>query len=112
MIKDKSLTIYVASIYSGNGLESMVSTNAEKVFNSIKIDVNTFYNNHPKCSNKQLLRTFTTLGLDGEINIFSEDGDSFIDLFIDGNWISFDLCDTGDGKNFRYAIRTDYVTRD
>ena len=114
MIKDhnpnNALAVYVASIFTEDGLESMVSTNVEKVLNSIKIDINTFYNNHPKCSNRQLLRTFATLGLDGEISIFSEDGDSFLDLFIDGKWISFDLFDEM-GEN-RLAIRTDYVTRD
>lgn len=97
MIKDhnpnKALAVYVASIFTEDGLESI-------------------YNNHPKCSNRELLRVFTTLGLDGEISIFSEDGDSFLDLFIDGEWISFDLFDEmGEDRSFRLTIRTDYVAR-
>lgn len=112
-ILNKAQTIYVQSVSSEHSLGSMTSENRIGVINAIKLDVVDFYTNHPNCSNKLELRYFaSSREVDREVNILSQDGDYFLDIYIDGDWIRFDAFVTLNGEAFRYVVRTHCIEKD
>lgn len=112
-ILNKAQTIYVQSVSSKHSLGSMTSGNRIGVINAIKLDVVDFYTNHPNCSNKWELRDFASLReVNREVNILSQDGDYFLDIYIDGDWIRFDSFFTLDGEAFRDIVRTHCIEKD
>jgi hypothetical protein len=116
MIKERLVnriqTLYVISAISGDVIESMISTNMGKVLHAIKLDIVDFCLNHPNCPNRQALRDFLAFETEEEVNIFSKDEDSFLRIYIEGDYLDIDFSDTKGDKPNRYSLRTHYVSRD
>lgn len=111
MIKNKTQAMYVISTERGEFIDSMISTDIDKVLNAIKLDVLDFCLNHPNCSNKQALKDFLGIETEEEINISSREGDSFVKIYKEGDYLNINFFDIGEEEPKRYAIQTHYVSR-
>lgn len=111
---DRIQALYVMSAISGDVIESMISTNMDKVLHAIKLDIVDLCLNHPNCLNRQALRGFLAFETETEedVNIFSKDEDSFLRIYIEGDYLDIDFSDTKGDKPNKYSLRTHYVSRD